>query len=495
MATINGSLASVNSVPTEGTVLLRALELRPGSTFAVTGEPKVAVIKGGRFTIENVEPGPVQLTIQGNGVTHDVRVDVPDEADVDFLDLLDNVYEWEPEQVSAVKKAAREARKAADEAGRIASAFRGAEQLEGWAESASSSADAAGKSAKSAASSAGAARSDASAAKADAGKAATSASAAKTSADNAGKSATAADGSATAADKSRSDASSFANSAKSASESATASAQAAADSASAAKADAGKAATSATGASDSAKAAKADADRAKVSADSASSSASGAKGSADAAKGAADAAGKSASAAASSAGAAKADAGKAATSATGASDSAKAAKAEADRAVGVVDSVQWDGDRLTVAGKTSPSLRGEKGDKGEPGESGASTWDTVTGKPAAFPPEAHKHKMADISDLPKVSPYGDPNTIMQRSSSGHAILNANATPTSIAHVTHKKYVDDRDAATLAEARALVGSRPAFFSGSGAPPSSIPGAVVGDYYLDETTMELHKITGV
>ena len=157
MATITGSLASVNSVPTEGTVLLRALDLRPGSTFAVTGEPKITVIQAGRFTIEDVEPGPAQLTIQGNGVTHDVRVDVPDEDEVDFLDLLDDVYDWEPAQISAVKLAAREARKAADEAGRIASAFRGAEQLEGWAESAFESAASAMQSAGEAAGSAGAA--------------------------------------------------------------------------------------------------------------------------------------------------------------------------------------------------------------------------------------------------------------------------------------------------------------------------------------------------
>ncbi|MGJ4102518.1 hypothetical protein ACN4C7_10945, partial [Corynebacterium macclintockiae] len=114
---------------------------------------------------------------------------------------------------------------------------------------------------------------------------------------------------------------------------------------------------SASAAASSAKAAKTDADRAKSSADSASTSASGAKGSADAAS-------KSASAAASSASAAKTDAGKAATSATNADKSATSAKADADRAVGVVDSVQWDGDRLTVAGKTSPSLRGEKGEPG-----------------------------------------------------------------------------------------------------------------------------------
>ena len=116
MAIITGSLASVNSVPTEGKALLRALELRPGSTFAVTGEPKIAVIRAGRFVIEDVEPGPAQLTIHGNGATHNVRVNVPDEDEVDFLDLLEDVHEWEPAQISAVKLAAREARKAADSA-------------------------------------------------------------------------------------------------------------------------------------------------------------------------------------------------------------------------------------------------------------------------------------------------------------------------------------------------------------------------------------------
>ena len=54
MAIITGSLASVNSVPTEGTVLVRALTLRPGSTFAVTVEPKLALIRARRFLIVDV---------------------------------------------------------------------------------------------------------------------------------------------------------------------------------------------------------------------------------------------------------------------------------------------------------------------------------------------------------------------------------------------------------------------------------------------------------
>ena len=44
-------------------------------------------------------------------------------------------------------------------------------------------------------------------------------------------------------------------------------------------------------------------------------------------------------------------------------------------------------------------------------------------------------------------------------------------------------------------KTYVDSRPALFSGVGTPPSSIPGAVVGDWWLDTDTMELHKITGV
>ena len=313
MAIITGSLASVNSVPTEGTVLVRALTLRPGSTFAVTGEPKVAVIKAGAFTIEDVEPGPVQLTIQGNGVTHDVRVDVPDEDEVDFLDLLEDVYEWEPAQVSAVKLAAREARKAADEAGRIAAAFRGAEQLEGWAESASESAGSALRSAGEAAGSAGAAAGSAAEAAVSAGEAA--------------------------------------------------------DSAAVATERAGAAEVSAASAAGSAESAGVAAGRAE-------SSAAGAAASESAAE----------------------------ASATSAGRSATEASAHADRAESVVDSVSWDDDRLTVAGKTSPSLRGPKGDKGEPGEPGASTWDAISGRPEAYPPEAHTHVMADIADLPSEYP-------------------------------------------------------------------------------------------
>lgn len=42
--------------------------------------------------------------------------------------------------------------------------------------------------------------------------------------------------------------------------------------------------------------------------------------------------------------------------------SASAAKADADRAATIASSTSWKGDRLTVNGKTSPSLTGPPGD-------------------------------------------------------------------------------------------------------------------------------------
>lgn len=373
MSRISGSLASVNSVPTEGTILLRALELRPGSRFAVTGEPKVAVIRGGKFTIEDVEPGPVQLTIQGNGVTHDIRVDVPDAAEVDFLDLLDNVYDWEPAQISAVKLAAREAREAAKEAERIAGAFRGAEQLEGWASESSEARDgavkAAGEAAKSAVS-----------AKADAGRAAVSE-------------------------------------------------KGAASSAGSAKTDAGKAAESAG------KAAKSEATAVEA-AGHAEGAAGTASVDAERAEKAARNAGASEQAAAGSAGKAAQDADR--------------AKAEADRA-------------HRIAG----------GD---------------------FAPKDHTHTVKDITDLPEVTAVPAPNTIPLREYDTMIRVDANKLPQYPGHLTNKKYVDDTINGVRGEIEALK-MRPAFFSGKGPAPASLPGAVVGDFYFDEDAKELHKITEV
>lgn len=122
----------------------------------------------------------------------------------------------------------------------------------------------------------------------------------------------------------------------------------------------------------------------------------------------------------------------------------------------VLDTISWSGDKLSVNGKQSPSLTGPRGPQGvkgatgdtgpqgetgpqgkvgprgaqgdagpigpegpkgdtgprgpvgpagptgPKGDAGASAWSDITGKPSKFPPEDHKHTMADISDLPAI---------------------------------------------------------------------------------------------
>lgn len=229
---------------------------------------------------------------------------------------------------------------------------------------------------------------------------------------------------------------------------------------------------------------------AKVSADAAEKSESNAGKSASAAKDSADAAGESASAAKSDAGKANTSATTAATHASNAGKSATSAKADADRAATIASSTSWDGDKLTVNGKTSPSLtgpkgatgsrgprgykgdkgdpgprglKGDKGDTGEKGTSGASTWDAITGKPGAFPPERHKHKVVDITDLPKISDTPISGSLAQRLETGAIRCTY---PRTADNAANKEYVDMRDAATLAEAKKLVESLGSVVANSG-----------------------------
>ena len=314
---------------------------------------------------------------------------------------------------------------------------------------------------------------------------------------------------------------------------------------------------SASGAAASAKESKASAEKssghagaAEKSATSASVSAVAASGSASAAKTSEKNAGEHASTAAKHEVAAKGHADDAAKSAV-------SAKSDADRAANVAGDTSWDGDRLTVNGKTSPSLtgpRGElgppgaqgvpglrgpagptgpkgdrgpagadgkmtfedlteaqratlkgdrgatgargpagptgpKGDQGQPGRDGVdgkpgtTTWAGITDKPASFAPSSHTHTLSQISNAPNSHTSNQSgSTLMSRDSGGRARVN---NPVNILDIANKRYVDAVDT--------KVNARPAFFSGPGKPPTSIPHARVGDFWFDETAKELHKIT--
>ena len=139
---------------------------------------------------------------------------------------------------------------------------------------------------------------------------------------------------------------------------------AAAQSAREAKTSAGQASSSATSAKSSENAARTEASRSESAASSAASSASKAA--------------TSEGAAAASAREASHSAFRSLESETAAARSESAARGAADRAGRIADSTSWSGDRLTVNGKTSPSLTGPKGDRGPKGQDGEVKFESLT---------------------------------------------------------------------------------------------------------------------
>lgn len=120
----------------------------------------------------------------------------------------------------------------------------------------------------------------------------------------------------------------------------------------------------------------------------------------------------------------------AATSASQAAGSAESAKSDADRAANIASSTSWSGDKLTVNGKTSPSLTGPKGDTGP---SGATTWDRISGKP-------------------DITPYLRNGGIVQRDENGRAYI---AEPRNVLDIANKGYVDTAVAAEKARTVGMV----------------------------------------
>ena len=115
---------------------------------------------------------------------------------------------------------------------------------------------------------------------------------------------------------------------------------------------------------------------------------------------------------------------------------------------------------------------GNKADK-----SHTHAWASITGLSSALNGKAnasHTHTTSQVTGL-DAALSGKANA-----SHTHTTSQVSGLSTALSKKADKTYVD---------------SRPALFSGSGTPPSSIAGAVVGDFWLDTDTMELHKITGV
>src|SRR5699024_11860333 len=159
----------------------------------------------------------------------------------------------------------------------------------------------------------------------------------------------------------------------------------------------------------------------------------------------------------------------------------------------------------TAQSPTVPGLAGQAN------TSHTHTQAQVTGLSTALNGKAdksHTHATSDLTDYPGhtdvigTSSYG--KIPVRESDSDN--LRVGSSPSQTYHATSKKYVDDEVAkkantshthttsqvsglsTALSESadKSYVNSRPALFSGSGAPPTSIPGATVGDWWLDTST---------
>ena len=104
--------------------------------------------------------------------------------------------------------------------------------------------------------------------------------------------------------------------------------------------------------------------------------------------------------------------------------------------------------------------------------------------------KTHTHAVGDVDGLGDVldgkADAVHTHTVEQVDGLDDALAGkANAT-----HTHTSSQVDGLDAAL-----ARLGNIRAWFRGEGPPPASIPGAQVGDWWLDTSAMELHEITGV
>lgn len=207
----------------------------------------------------------------------------------------------------------------------------------------------------------------------------------------------------------------------------------------------------------------------------------------------------------------------ASTSATNAATSASAAAGSASTASTMANSFGLTGTATTgapgsqaqvtvVRDGSAPTytitITVPRGDKGAPGEISQQELETaITAVHLALVGEAPETlrtlgALADaLGDDPSFA-----TTVMgligEKAAIGHTHTPASIGAAAATHTHTMAQVSGLDTALAAKASiAQVNARPAFFSGTGGPPASIPGAVVGDWWLDETAMALYKITGV
>ena len=393
----------------------------------------------GKFRIERLDPGPIRVELEGGTVhNHGWNIDLPDEGTWSLADLVDAQVDWSPAVIGRAEAAARDSRGHADRAEAAADRVGTAEQVGVWAGEASASAAAA------ATSEANAARSESNASgyeQAAGGHA---------------------DRAESAADVAASDAVGLVRSEL----------DSLVDDAGVAKAAAGVSAVNAAQSADDASGFAELAEQYKTAAEQARN---------DAAQSKADAA--------LSASSADGDAGAAAVSASSAAQSESSAATHAQSALGYAGQSEAARDESRIA-RDEAVQAAENAQQGAP----SGGWKKVE----LAQPVQDSLSRADtaLQSIP-VATASAPGAIRLSGDLG-GTAQAPTVPglagkADAVHTHEIEQVTGLDG-ELQALRDLIHARHAFFSGEGAPVD-LPYAVVGDYYFDEASQELHKITGV
>ena len=393
----------------------------------------------GKFRIEGLDPGPIRVELEGGTVhNHGWNIDLPDEGTWSLADLVDAQVDWSPAVIGRAEAAARDSRGHADRAEAAADRVGTAEQVGVWAGEASASAAAA------ATSEANAARSESNASgyeQAAGGHA---------------------DRAESAADVAASDAVGLVRSEL----------DSLVDDAGVAKAAAGVSAVNAAQSADDASGFAELAEQYKTAAEQARN---------DAAQSKADAA--------TSASSADGDAGAAAASASSAAQSESSAATHAQSALGYAGQSEAARDESRLA-RDEAVQAAENAQQGAP----SGGWKKVE----LAQPVQDSLSRADtaLQSIP-VATASAPGSIRLSGDLGGTsqvpTVPGLAGKADAVHTHEIEQVTGLDG-ELQALRDLIHARHAFFSGEGAPVD-IPHAVVGDYYFDESSQELHKITGV
>ena len=412
----------------------------------------------GKFRVDGLDPGPIRVELEGGTVhNHGWNIDLPDEGTWSLADLVDAQVDWSPAVIGRAEAAARASRDHADRAEVAADRVGTAEQVGVWAGEASGAADAAAQSES---------------------NAKQSELAASGYADNADGHASRAE---SAADTAAGETSALV---RSEFEGMLAGAESARDAAATSETNAAQSENDAAGYADLAEQYKTAAELAKN----------------DAAQSKADAA--------LSASSADADAGAAAASATGAAQSESSAATHAQDSLTYAGQAEDARDESRIA-RDEAVQAAENAQQGAPSdgwkksELSQSVQDSLSRADTALQsmPVATASAPGGIrlaGDLGGTSQAPTVPGLAGKADAVHTheieqvdgLDDALAGKAAATHTHTSSQVDGLDAAL-----ARLSNIRAWFRGEGPPPASIPGAQVGDWWLDTSAMELHEITGV